>query len=100
MGVLSLGIAGTLEAKHTALAALSRLTQQLMRQATWQQLNEQVIVRVIGRVYRVLGIKLTQRTLAQTVQFVVVGINAALSANMTSHDYQTAEDVYRVRCLT
>jgi hypothetical protein len=100
MGVLSLGIAGTLEAKHTALAALSRLTQQMMRQATWKQLNEQVIVRVIGRVYQVLGIKLTQRKLAQTVPFVGVGINAALSANMTRHVYQRAEDVYRVRFLS
>src|SRR3546814_8266311 len=99
MGVLSLGIAGTLEAKHTALAALSRLTQQLMRQATWQQLNEQAIVRVIGRVYQVLGIKLTQRKLAQTVPFVGVGINAALSASMTRHVYQRAEDVSRVRLL-
>lgn len=100
MGVLSLGIAGTLEARHTALAALSRLTQQMMRQATWQQLNEQVLVRVIARVYQVLGLKLTQRKLAQTVPFVGVGLNAALSANMTKHVYQRAEDVYRVRFLS
>lgn len=100
MGVLSLGMAGTLEAKHSALVALSRLTQQMMRRATWKQLNEQVLVRVIARMYQVLGLKLTQRKLAQTVPFFGVGINAALSANMTKHVYQRAEDVYRVRFLS
>lgn len=100
MGVLSLGMAGTLEAKHTALAALSRLTQQMMRQATWRQLNEHVLVRVIGRVYQLLGLRLTQRKLAQTVPFVGIGINAALNANMTRHAYQRAEDVYRLRFLS
>ena len=29
-----------------------------------------------------------------------VGINAALSANMTRHTYQRAEDVYRLRFLS
>jgi hypothetical protein len=100
MGVLSLGMASTLEAKHTALAALSRLTQQMMRRATWKQLNEHVLVRVIGRVYQVLGVKLTQGKLAQTVPVVGVAINAALSANMTRHTYQRAEDVYRLRFLS
>lgn len=100
MGVLSLGMASTLEAKHAAIAALSRLTQQMMRQATWKQLNEHVLVRVIGRVYQVLGLRLTQRKLAQTVPFVGVGVNAALSANMTRHAYQRAEDVYRLRFLS
>ncbi len=100
MGVLSLGVAGSLEAKHTALAALSRLSQQMMSRATWKQLNEQVLVRTIARVYQMLGLKLTQRKLAQVVPFVGVGINAALSANMTRHVYQRAEDVYRVRFLS
>jgi EcsC family protein len=100
MGVLTLGMASTLEAKLSALAALSRLAQQMMRRATWKQLTEHVLVRIIGRVYRVLGVKLTQRKLAQTVPVVGIGINAALSANMTRHTYQRAEDVYRLRFLS
>ena len=79
---------------------LSRLTQQMMRRATWKQLHDHVLVRVIARVYQVLGVKLTQRKLAQTVPFVGIGINAALSANMTRHTYQRAEDVYRLRFLS
>ncbi|GGK44911.1 hypothetical protein Ppa06_00550 [Planomonospora parontospora subsp. parontospora] len=100
MGVLSFGMAGTLEAKQAALMALSRLTQQMMRRATWKQLNEHVLVAVIGRVYQALGFRLIKRKLAQTVPLVGVAINAALSANMTRHVYQRAEDVYRIRFLS
>ncbi|MBE1534578.1 EcsC family protein [Actinomadura algeriensis] len=100
MGVLSLGVAGSLQAKYAALANLSRLTQEMMRQATWRQLNEHVLVRVIQRVYQALGFKLVHRKLAQTVPVVGIGINAALSANMTRHVYQRAEDVYRIRFLS
>jgi len=100
MGVLSLGMASSIEAKHQAIAALSRLTQQMMRRATWKELEEHVLVRVIARVYQVLGVRLTQRKLAQTVPFVGIGINAALSANLTRHTYQRAEEVYRLRFLS
>lgn len=100
LGVLSLGMAGTLEAKRRTLAALSRLTQQMMRRVTWEQLNEQALVRVIRGVYQVLDLRLTHRRLAQTVPWVGAGINAALSANMTRHVYQRAEDVYRIRFLS
>lgn len=70
-----------------------------MRRATWEQLNRQILVRTIGRVYQALGLKLTQRKLAQTVPVVGIGIDAALSASMTRHVYQRAEDAYRGRFL-
>ncbi len=44
MGVLSLGLASSMGAKTQALAALSRLAQEMVRQATWTQLNEHVLV--------------------------------------------------------
>lgn len=100
MGVLSLGMASNIGARAQALAALSRLTQEMMRRATWKQLNEHVLVNVITRVYQALGLKLTQRKLGQTVPVVGVGVNAALSANMTANVYQRAEDVYRLRFLS
>jgi EcsC protein family len=100
MGVLSLGVAGSLGAKTEALAALSRLTQQMMRQGTWKQLNEHVLVRAIARVYQLLGLRLTQRKLAQAVPFVGVGLNAALSAQLTEQTFRRAQAVYRLRSLS
>lgn len=100
MGVLSLGMAGTFGAKQQALTALSRLSQQMMRRATWKQLDQHVLVKAITRAYQMLGLRLTQRKLGQIVPVVGVALNAALSANMTSGVYQRAEDVYRVRFLS
>jgi len=100
MGVLSLGVASSLGAKTQALAALSRLTQEMMRQATWRQLNEHVMVRAIGKAYQMLGLRLTQRKLAQTVPFVGVGLNAALTAQMTEQTFRRAQAVYRLRSLS
>lgn len=100
MGVLSLGVASSVGAKTQALTALSRLTQQMMRQATWKQLNDHVLVRAIGKAYQLLGFRLTQRKLAQTVPFVGVGLNAALSAQLTEQTFRRAQAVYRLRSLS
>jgi hypothetical protein len=100
MGVLSLGLANSLAAKTQALTALSRLTQQMMRQAAWKQLHEHVLVKVIGTVYRALGVRLTHRKLAQTVPLVGVGLNATLSAQLTEQTFRRAQAVYRLRALS
>lgn len=100
MGVLSLGIAGSLGAKTRALAALSRLAQEMMRQATWKQLNEHVLVLAIGKAYQMLGLKLTHRKLAQTVPVVGVALNATLSAQLTEQTFGRAQAVYRLRALS
>jgi len=100
MGVLSLGAASSLAGKAQALASLSRLTQQMMRRATWSQLNEHVLVRVITRAYQLLGLHLTQKKLAQTIPVVGVGLNAALSAQLTERTFRRAGAVYRLRFLS
>ncbi len=100
MGVLSLGVASSVGAKTQALTALSRLTQQMMRQATWKQLNEHVLVRTIAKVYQLLGLRLTHRKLAQTVPVVGVALNAALSAQLTEQTFRRAQAVYRLRSLS
>ncbi|GAA1716642.1 hypothetical protein GCM10009745_76460 [Kribbella yunnanensis] len=100
MGVLSLGVAGSVSAKTRALAALSRLTQEMMRQATWKQLNEHLFVQAISKVYELLGLRLTHKKLAQTVPLVGVGLNAALSAGLTERTFRRAQAVYRLRALS
>lgn len=100
MGILSLGVAGSMAARAQALAALSRLTQEMMRQATRRQLSEHVLVRVIEAVYKQLGLRLTHRKLAQTVPFVGVGLNAALSSQLTHQAFRRAQAVYRLRSLS
>lgn len=100
MSVMSFGMAGSIHAKFVALQSLSRLTQEMARQATWAQLNNHVLVRVIERMYVSLGFKLTKKRLAQAVPAVGVAINATMSANSTKTTYERAEDAYRLRFLS
>lgn len=100
MGVLSLGAAGSTAGKVQALTSLSRLTQSMMRQATWQQLQEHVLVKVLDRVYSQIGTKLTKRKLGQAVPVLGIGINAALTAQMTDQTLRRAQAIYRLRSLS
>lgn len=100
MGVMSYGMAGSIHAKVLALQSLSRLTQEMARQATWAQLNNHVLVRVIERMYVTLGFKLTKKRLAQAVPAIGVAISATMSANATKTTYERAEDAYRLRFLS
>lgn len=100
MGVLSVGLASTVGAKNQALAALSRLTQQMTRRATWDKLRQHVMVRVIDKAYTHLGLKLTRQKLAQTVPVLGIGLNAALSAQLTEATFRRAQAVYRLRALS
>lgn len=100
MGVLSYSTASSLEGKTAALAAISRLSQQMMRRATWKELEKDVIVKVIQTVFAKIGIKLTHRRLAQVVPVVGGVISAGLSYDMLSRALADATRVYRVRYLS
>jgi hypothetical protein len=100
LGVLSLASANTLGGKAAAMASLSRLTQQMMRRATWEQLRRHLLVNVIDRVYAALGGTLTKRKLAQAVPVAGAVINASVNAGLTSQTFRRAEAVYRLRFLS
>jgi hypothetical protein len=100
LGVLSLASANTLGGKAAAMAALSRLTQQMMRRAAWEQLRRHLLVNVIDRVYAALGGSLTKRKLAQAVPFAGVVINGSVNAGLTHQTFRRAEAVYRLRFLS
>lgn len=100
LGTISVGSAGTPAARVAALTSLSRLTQQMMRQATWQQLNEHALVRVINLVFKSLGLRLTHQKLGQVVPFAGVLINGGMSAQMADQTYRRSRDIYRLRFLS
>ena len=99
MGVLSYSTASSLQGKTAALAGLSRLSQQMMRQATWRELQKDVVVKVIQTVFTKIGINLTHRRLAQVVPLVGGAFSAALSYDMLDRALRDATRVYRVRYL-
>lgn len=100
LGVMSLGTAATAAEKVAALASLRRLAAVMMRQPTWAELNKHALVKLIDRVFTVLGEKLVKRKLAQAVPVAGVLINAGLSAQMADSAYRSARDAYRLRFLS
>jgi len=100
LSVISWSSAGTGASKAAAFQQLSRLTQQLMRAATWAQLSEHVLVKVVQEMYARLGIRLTQRKLGQAVPVVGVVIGAGLNASLLRSVAEHARSAYRMRFLT
>ena len=100
LGVLSLASASTLSGKTAAMASLSRLTQQMMRRATWAQLRRHLLVNAIEHSYKALGYTLTKKKLAQAVPVAGAVLNAGVNAGLVNQAFRRAEAVYRLRFLS
>lgn len=98
--VLGFGMAVESGAKSAALASLSRLTQDMMRQATWTQLNEHLLVAVIDRAFASMGLRLTQKKLAQVVPVAGVLISSGVNLQLLHRVRSAAIQAYRLRFLT
>lgn len=100
LGVLNFTTAAGSAAKTAALQELSKLAQQMMRRATMQQLQNEVLVKVINRVFTQLGLRLTRRRLAQAVPIAGILINSGLAVALMEDAVGGAMHVYRLRFLT
>ncbi|BCY13189.1 EcsC family protein [Actinoplanes sp. L3-i22] len=99
MSVLNYSMASTSASKTAALASLSRLTQQMMRRATWDQLGKAPLVQVLTQIFKLLGFKLTKAKLAQIVPIAGGILAAGLSFNMLHSAIDDATRLYRARYL-
>jgi hypothetical protein len=99
LGVLGVGTAADSTAKYAAYAELHRMASALARQHSWQQLNANVIIQVVDKVYAKLGLRLTQRKLAQAIPVAGIVIGAGLNAKLLSRLVDDAEHLYRERFL-
>jgi hypothetical protein len=98
--VVGLGMAVGSAAKANALASLSRLTQDMMRRATWTQLDRHVLVQVIDHAFSRLGLRLTQKKLGQIVPIAGVFISSGVNLHLVRRVHAAAIDAYRLRFLT
>jgi len=99
-GVLTYSTATNAAEKAASLAALSRLTQEMMRRATWAQLSRHQLVNIIQKVVSSLGFSLTKKKLAQAVPIVGVAVNGGLNAWFAHSTFKRAQQAYRLRFLT
>lgn len=99
-GVIAYSAAGNSAEKAAALASLSRLTQQMMRRATWQELQQRQAANVVQQVFMALGFRLTKRKLAQAVPVLGAVLNGGLNARIVHMTFERAQQAYRLRFLT
>jgi hypothetical protein len=71
----------------------------MMRRATWQRLEQDILVRVIQSVFRRIGVTLTHKRLAQVVPVIGGVVSAGMSYDMLDRALRDATRVYRVRYL-
>lgn len=99
-GVIAYSAAGNSAERAAALASLSRLTQQMMRQASWRHLQPQQADSVIQQVSLALGFRMVKHKLAQAVPVLGAVVNGGLNARIAQRTFERAQQAYRLRFLT
>ena len=98
LAVLSMGTAAE-TGKAAAYVELNKLVQALARRATWEQLRQNMVTRVVEKVFTRLGFRITQRKLGQAVPFLGTFIGAGMNARLLSSVTDDAEHIYRERFI-
>ncbi|XRQ12160.1 EcsC family protein [Actinomadura welshii] len=98
LGVLNLGTASE-AGKVIAYAEINKLVQALARNATWEQLNRNVVTKVVEQVFTRLGFRLTKAKLGQAVPVVGIAIGAGMNTRFLRRITDDAEHLYRERFL-
>ncbi|WP_169576254.1 EcsC family protein [Nocardioides halotolerans] len=98
LAVLSMGTAAE-SGKAAAYIEINKLVQMLVRGATWDQLRQSVVTRVIEKVFTRLGFRITQRKLGQAVPVLGTVIGAGMNARLISSVIDDADHIYRERFL-
>lgn len=69
------------------------------RRATWKELSEEVIVKLIQNLFAKLSVRLTQRKLAQAIPVAGVAVGASLNYSLMRKVGTAASFAYRERFL-
>jgi hypothetical protein len=86
-------------AKTGALADVSRLTQALVRNRTWDVLNETVVARVSVHFAKAFGVRLTKQGLGKVVPAVGIAVGGTVNWTTLESIFDAADTAYRRRFL-
>lgn len=99
MAVMGLGAATTQGAKMAAYGELSQLTQLLVRNAPWEQMNGFVLTKIANKFAEQFGANLTKKKLGQFVPVAGIAIGAGLNYATIDRIADAAYWTYRERFL-
>jgi hypothetical protein len=81
LAVIGVGVAGEGAAKQAAMLHVRQVAMMIARRATWGELSEEAIVKLIQGLFAKMSVRLTQRKLAQALP--IAGIAAGAGMNYT-----------------
>jgi len=85
--------------RQASLLAFNKLMQDLARKKTWDQLNKHAVTKIVERFYTMIGVRLTQRKLAQAVPVMGIFVGAGLNVLLINKVADVADHLYRYRFL-
>lgn len=98
-GSLGAAAVGDEYGRQASLLAFNKLMQDLARKKTWDQLNKHAVTKVVERFYTTIGVRLTQRKLAQAVPVMGIFVGAGLNVLLINRVADVADHLYRYRFL-
>lgn len=89
--ILTMASAETEGGKLVTYREFNQLVQALARSASWEQLGKNQITKVVARVYRFLGERLTKKSLGKAVPVLGIGFGAGMNMQLA---YRVSDEAY------
>lgn len=99
LSVLGLASSPTDASKTLAMAQLVRIAKEVARKRAWKQLEKHAFVRIVQRISKALGIRLTKAKLGQAVPWMGAAVGAGFNTYFTDKVCNAAYFLYRERFL-
>lgn len=99
LAVIGVGVAGEGAAKQAAMLHVRQVAMMVARRATWRELGEEAIVKLVQGLFTKLSVRLTQRKLAQALPVVGIAAGAGLNYTLMRKVGTAASFLYRERFL-
>ena len=99
LAVIGVGVAGEGAAKQAAMLHVRQVAMMIARRATWRELSEAAIVKLIQGLFAKLSVRLTQRKLAQALPIAGIAAGAGLNYTLMRKVGTAASFMYRERFL-
>ncbi len=99
MHVLALASSPRDAAKVAAMGQLVKIAREVARKKAWKNLERHAFVKIVQRIAKALGIRLTKAKLAQTIPIAGAAVGAGFNAYYTTKVCDAAYYLYRERFL-
>lgn len=99
LAVISAGVVGEGAARQTAMLHIRQVAMMVARRATWKELGEEAIVKLIQGLFAKLSVNLTKKKLAQALPVAGIAIGASFNYALMRKVGTAASYAYRERFL-